>query len=430
VESCTDDSYAWASLDSGTVEWLELTYANAVKPTQVNIVQNYNPSYVVKVELIDTLGNYHEIYSGNGAQQDTCPFTLSIPVASADYQAVGVKVTIDQSTLGDWNEIDAVELVGMGVSGTPATATEAPGQVGEVAPTPEGFVVPTGFLWRIGGKTSFDANSFVTPEGMDSDGNNLVYVADGMQGVMVFNADGEKVRVIDDPDMSQASDVKIGPDSNIYVAAWGNNQVYVFTPDGTLVKKFGGEGKGNGQFGQVSPQELAVGPDGRIYVYDENEDDAGGDVNRIQVFSSQGVWLSVFPLASEWDAPDGMSFGPDGNLYTVGFMSNSIVQYDPNGNVLNTLEITDGLGAPSSLDIDSAGNFYVASWDMGVLKLDPQGSQLSQWGVWAGEEAGELDWVEGAFYRPAGVAVLADGSRVFYCEWSSKYAYLTAFQVK
>ena len=428
VDSCADDASAWASLGSGTVEWLELTYATPVNPTQVNIVQNYNPSYVVKVELLDTNGNYHEVYSGNGAEADTCPFTLSIPIETVGYQALGVKITIDQSTLKDWNEIDAVELVGMGTAS--AASTETPGQVGAVAPTPEGFVTPAGFLWRVGGKTALEETGFTTLEGMDTDANNLIYIADGLQGIWVFNAEGEKVNVIDDPDMSQPSDVKIGPDGNIYVAAWGSNSVYVFTPDGTLVVNFGEEGKGNGQFGSFSPQELAVGPDGRIYVYDVNENDAGEDVYRIQVFNSQGKWLSSFPLVSEWDTPDGLSFGPDGNLYTVGFLSDSIVQYDPNGKLLNEMEIADGLGGPQSLDIDSAGNFYIASWDKGVVKLDPQGNLLGQWGVWAGDQAGEMDWIEGTFYRPAGVAVLSDGSRVFFCEWSNIFAYLIAFQFK
>jgi hypothetical protein len=33
-------------------------------------------------------------------------------VAGADYLAIGVRVTVDQSVIGGWNEIDAVELAG------------------------------------------------------------------------------------------------------------------------------------------------------------------------------------------------------------------------------------------------------------------------------------------------------------------------------
>jgi hypothetical protein len=425
---CSDSASAWTSLANDSVEWIELTYNTPVIPTQVNIVQSYNPSFVVKVELRDVNGSTHEVYVDNGARIDTCPYVLSIPVDNADYQAMAVRITIDQSDLIDWNEIDAVELVGMGaVSVVP---TEAPEQAGSGAPTPEGFVTPSGFLWRVGGEISYGGDSLTPVEGMDTDGNNLLYVADSSQGIRVFDTEGEPVRLIDDPDMIQPSDVKIGPDGNVYVAAWGSNQVFIYTPEGDLVTRIGEAGMGNGQFGQFSPQKLAVGPDGRIYVYDQNKDDADQAVYRIQIFTPNGEWLHSFPLASEWDTPNGMNFGPDGNLYTVGFLSDSIVQYDSDGNLLNQLEVTDGLGGARSLDIDNAGNFYIASWDKGVLKVDPQGNLLGEWGVWAGDTAGELDWVEGTFYRPAGVAVLWDGTQVFFSDWSYMFSYIVAFEFK
>ena len=83
-------------------------------PTEVNIVQSYSPDQVVSVELLDVEGKYHTIYTGEPEDKgDDCPYILSIPVEDADYQAVGVKITIDQTVLQNWNEIDAVELVGI-----------------------------------------------------------------------------------------------------------------------------------------------------------------------------------------------------------------------------------------------------------------------------------------------------------------------------
>jgi hypothetical protein len=80
----------------------------------VNIVQSYSPNQVLYVDLLDTDGEYHEIYLGEPVDRsDSCPYTLSIPVEDADYLAVAVKITIDQSVLANWNEIDAVELVGI-----------------------------------------------------------------------------------------------------------------------------------------------------------------------------------------------------------------------------------------------------------------------------------------------------------------------------
>jgi hypothetical protein len=110
---CGDQVTAWASATADTEEWIELTYATFVHPTQVNVFQTYYPNQVVKVELIDSVSGYHEIYTGSPETMDECPYVLSIPVGDVDYVVAGIRVTIDQSSVGNWNEIDAVELVGM-----------------------------------------------------------------------------------------------------------------------------------------------------------------------------------------------------------------------------------------------------------------------------------------------------------------------------
>jgi hypothetical protein len=111
---CGDVGTAWASLGSDEVAWLQLTYATPVRASQVNVIQTYYPNQVAKVELIDTAGLAHTIYTGQPQQIDQCPYTLSIQVQGADYLAAAVRITIDQSVVQEWNEIDAVELVGAG----------------------------------------------------------------------------------------------------------------------------------------------------------------------------------------------------------------------------------------------------------------------------------------------------------------------------
>lgn len=112
TRECGDWETAWAAAAASTVEWLQVHYAIPVRPTQVNVVQSYNPGQVVRVELLDTAGNYHEIYAAAPRAEGTCPYTLSIAVADAAYQAIAVRVTVDQALVSDWTEIDAVELVG------------------------------------------------------------------------------------------------------------------------------------------------------------------------------------------------------------------------------------------------------------------------------------------------------------------------------
>jgi hypothetical protein len=110
--TCGDLATAWASAQSDAIDWLEVRYATPVRPTQVQIVQSYNPGAVVRVELLDTAGTYHEIYTAQPALEAICPATLSVDVPDASYQAIAVRITVDQSARGDWAEIDAVELVG------------------------------------------------------------------------------------------------------------------------------------------------------------------------------------------------------------------------------------------------------------------------------------------------------------------------------
>jgi streptogramin lyase len=113
---CGDTPTAWASLDKYSVAWLEVRFEIPVLPSEVNIYESHTPSQVVSVEILDDEGNYHQVYSGEPKLVEDCPYILSIAVEEdVDYQAVGVKITVDQSQLGmPWDEIDAVELIGYG----------------------------------------------------------------------------------------------------------------------------------------------------------------------------------------------------------------------------------------------------------------------------------------------------------------------------
>ncbi|MBN1145617.1 MAG: hypothetical protein JXA78_00065 [Anaerolineales bacterium] len=111
---CGDIVTAWASAEGSSLAWIELRYAAPVYASKVEIHQSYNPNQVVKVELIDTQGGYHTVYEGAPALIEVCPYVLSVQIMEQDqqYAVQGVKVSLDQTVLGDWNEIDAVSLVG------------------------------------------------------------------------------------------------------------------------------------------------------------------------------------------------------------------------------------------------------------------------------------------------------------------------------
>jgi hypothetical protein len=108
---CGDQTTAWASDGTDTVEWLNLSYATPVYATKVVIYITYNPSYVTLVELQDTNGTYHTVYTAS-PQTMNCPYQLTISIPKTSYLVKGVRVTVDLTTLNSWSEIDAVQLVG------------------------------------------------------------------------------------------------------------------------------------------------------------------------------------------------------------------------------------------------------------------------------------------------------------------------------
>ncbi len=96
--TCDDAPSAWASQNGGQEEWLEVYYEVAVAPAEVNIYQTYGATQITKVELLDTGGVYHEIYADEPSETD-CPFVMQIGIADGDYEAVAVKITLDEAFL-------------------------------------------------------------------------------------------------------------------------------------------------------------------------------------------------------------------------------------------------------------------------------------------------------------------------------------------
>lgn len=111
VLSCNDESKAWASASVG-VEWLELDYSQPVRPTEIRIYEVWRPGSIVKVEVKDMSGKYHPVYSATPQPVGNCLRTLQVPVTNVQELISTVRITVDQTAARDWNEIDAVRLLG------------------------------------------------------------------------------------------------------------------------------------------------------------------------------------------------------------------------------------------------------------------------------------------------------------------------------
>lgn len=61
-------------------------------------------------------------------------------------------------------------------------------------------------------------------------------------------------------------DMAVGPEGNVYVVDMLNARVQVLKPDGTWIREIGGPGDRIGRFGR--PKSVTVGPDGTVFVVD------------------------------------------------------------------------------------------------------------------------------------------------------------------
>ena len=112
TSGCGDMQTAWASAEQNTKDTLTLQYDMAVVPAEVNIYQTYNPGSIVGVDLVAADGSGVKSIPNSADPDTTCPHVFKLQVPQGFPPVNGVTVHLDQSAIGQWNEIDAVELVG------------------------------------------------------------------------------------------------------------------------------------------------------------------------------------------------------------------------------------------------------------------------------------------------------------------------------
>lgn len=112
VEHYADDGKAWApkTADSG-IEWLDLKYAKPVHATEVRVRESCGSGAVIKVELFDEQGVAHPVWAGSDPTTDLNYLIVKFP--KTGFATARVKVTLATNIVPGWNEIDAVQLVGV-----------------------------------------------------------------------------------------------------------------------------------------------------------------------------------------------------------------------------------------------------------------------------------------------------------------------------
>ena len=139
---------------------------------------------------------------------------------------------------------------------------------------------------------AYGEGRIIDGHGISIDRQDRVFVVDrDAHEIVVFDRDGTELFALGargrpsfGAPFNHPTDVAVAPDGEIYVSdGYGNAHVHRFSADGRHISTWGGPGEGDGQF--MTPHAVWVLEDGRVLVVDrENE--------RVQVFDREGKFLA------------------------------------------------------------------------------------------------------------------------------------------
>lgn len=273
--------------------------------------------------------------------------------------------------------------------------------------------------WQVWGMEGSAPGQFSWPRGIAVSPDGFVYVADSANHrIQKFTADGTFVAAWGTYGNCETAtppagtfcepwDVAVGPDGAVYVADTWAHRVQKFTPDSQCLTQwgtFGQYGLGMGPAAFYGPRAVAIGPEGTVYVADTGN-------KRVQVFNADGVFLRQWGGAGsapgQLDEPVGLDIGPDGRVYVADSWNYRVQVLEPGGEPVRSWPIAawnnPAVEEKPYLAVDAAGRVYVT--DPGhyrVLVFDSEGNYLYGFGQFGFDAT--------SFALPMGVAVGPDGS--------------------
>ena len=188
--------------------------------------------------------------------------------------------------------------------------------------------------------------------------NGTVYASnDSTNTIDVFKPDGEETQQIGSRDnaggqLFRPRGITLIGDT-IYVVGYGDATVKMYSTDGKFCGGFASSGNGTGQL--YHPYGICTDGKGRVLVADYGN-------NRIQIFTSQGVFVKSIGCSSQpWD----VAVDPEGNIHAALNFDDHIAIYSEDGNLIDTYNLGGKLQYPSAIYIDGEGNRLIGT------NLDP-----------------------------------------------------------
>ncbi|HXA54988.1 MAG TPA: 6-bladed beta-propeller [Solirubrobacteraceae bacterium] len=200
------------------------------------------------------------------------------------------------------------------------------------------------------GSKGTEGLKFSSPSGVAIDSKNDIWVSDyGNNRIQELNEKGEFIEAVGwgvsngeakfeicttattckagiagskEGEFEKPLDIAVAPNGNIYVTDSGNDRVEILNSKGEYQSKFGKSGSGNGKFGE--PDAIAIAANGNAFVTDETN-------HRVEEFRSNNEFITAFGSkgteGGEFELDSGIALNPNGNAYVVD-KGNSIDQIE------------------------------------------------------------------------------------------------------
>jgi DNA-binding beta-propeller fold protein YncE len=268
-----------------------------------------------------------------------------------------------------------------------------------------------------------EATGFRQPNGLavSADGNRLFVLDSTFGHVSWFDFKlGRSERFAADQVFSSPFAIALDGSENVYISEPQARRVRVFSPEGKLLREFGGDAE--------RPTGLAIDPV-RQLAYVSDGSSVSSQNHRVLVYSLAGKLLRIMGTRGEgpgqFNFPANLAVDRAGQLYVVDSLNFRIQVFDPDGNLVKYFgeagEAPGKFARPKGIAVDKRNIVYVVDSDTCVVQMfDDQNRLLMYFG-------GRADFVE-FFDLPGAIAIDKAGKYIYVAEAGQRYPRVNVYE--
>jgi DNA-binding beta-propeller fold protein YncE len=267
---------------------------------------------------------------------------------------------------------------------------------------PDAITLPAGAKMGAAAAVAFDARG------------HIYVLSRGAQAFFEFDEKGAFVRSFGDGMFTRSHGLKIDRDGNLWATDVGGHIVVKLNPAGQVLLTIGTKGEA-GDWNEAAgsrklnqPNDIAIAPNGDVFVAQGHTPGAGRGDARVLKFDKEGrfikSWGGKGTAPGQFEVAHGIVFDPKGLLWVMDRENQRIQVFDTDGTFIREQKYK---GLPCSVVFGRDDAFMVNGFAGQVLRLDTAGKVLAATGK-PGTAPGEFGEAHFIALSPGGDVYVAD----------------------